>query len=179
MAREKRLVKVREYGYPPEVVWTALTDAHALAEWLMPNDFKAERGARFRFMYDAMPGCAHGRTDCEVLEIERPRTMTWSWQNAKPDGSPVGGAMRVRFDLEPIGLANTSPGTRLTLTQTGCEHISMLTRFMMSHGWTHMLKRLIPRVLSNVDGAGVFTPGAIPLDKRCYKTRTIPEELVR
>src|SRR5258708_14103951 len=44
-------------------VWRALTDPAELAAWLMPNDFSAREGARFRL--DARP--AHAEPfECEV-----------------------------------------------------------------------------------------------------------------
>lgn len=41
-----------------------------------------------------------------------------------------------------------------------------------------MMKRLIPRVLAHIDG-GKFTPGAISLNKRAYKCKTVPEQYIR
>jgi len=40
--------------HSPEKVWVAITDPRAIAEWLMPNNFKAEVGAKFRFEVDPM-----------------------------------------------------------------------------------------------------------------------------
>ncbi len=33
--------------HAPAKVWRALTDSAAIGQWLMPNDFRAEVGARF------------------------------------------------------------------------------------------------------------------------------------
>ncbi len=41
-----------------------------------------------------------------------------------------------------------------------------------------LMKKLIPQVLGNVV-SGEFTPGAIPLDKRAYGCKTVPEKYVR
>ena len=51
-------------------------------------------------------------------------------------------------------------------------------RPMMTFGWGTRLKRWIPKVLEHVDEGGAFTPGAIPLAKRCYKVRTLGEDMV-
>jgi hypothetical protein len=69
-------------------------------------------------------------------------------------------------------------GTLLILEHTGAENVGWLTRNMMRVGWGVMMKRMIPPVLGNVKG-GQFTPGAIPLGKRYYACRTVPEEYVR
>ncbi len=49
---------------------------------------------------------------------------------------------------------------------------------MMRIGWGVMMKRLIPKILQRVQAAE-FTPGAIPLGKRYYTCKTVPEEYVR
>ena len=41
-----------------------------------------------------------------------------------------------------------------------------------------MMKKLIPQVVRRVE-RGKFTPGAIPLKKRYYTCKTIPEKYVR
>lgn len=51
-------------------------------------------------------------------------------------------------------------------------------RFMLRFGWGTMVKRGIRKVTANVGPNGGFTPGAIPLAKRCYKCNTIPPHLV-
>ena len=48
----------------------------------------------------------------------------------------------------------------------------------MRIGWKYMMKKLIPRVLENIKNEQ-FTPGAIPLEKRVYKCKTVPEQYVR
>ena len=69
-------------------------------------------------------------------------------------------------------------GTLLVLEQSGAENIGWLTRNMMRIGWGVMMKRLIPKVLARVSN-GTFTPGAIPLNKRYYTCKTVPEIYVR
>ena len=50
----KVVTKTRVYPHSIEDVWTAITDARALAEWLMPNDFQPVLGSKFRMMVDAL-----------------------------------------------------------------------------------------------------------------------------
>jgi uncharacterized protein YndB with AHSA1/START domain len=76
MIEGTRVVHEARYPHPPERVWRALTDPAELAAWLMPNDFSARVGARFRL--DARP--AHPEPfDCEVLEIDPPRRLRTQW----------------------------------------------------------------------------------------------------
>lgn len=179
MARKPlRLRKEALYPHPPERVWVALTDPRALAEWLMPNNFKAEVGHRFRFQVDPMPLC-ETRTECEVIEVDPPRRLAYTWTlhfDNRP-GKPPQGPMMVRWTLHP-----ERGGTRLVLEHEGLETMWWLYRPMMSSGWGRMMKRLIPRVLERIeerDGQWTFTPGAIPPARRCYRARTVPDDLYR
>lgn len=165
--KERAIHKEVIYPHPPERVWVALTDPRALAEWLMPNNFRAEVGARFRFHVDPMPGFS-GISECEVLEVEAPRRLVYTWTvvPTRPTETPPP-AMRLEWTLEPH-----ASGTRLVLHQTGAEALNWWWRLSMSHGWGRMLGRLLPRVLGNVGADGRFEPGAIV--KRDHGTKTVP-----
>jgi uncharacterized protein YndB with AHSA1/START domain len=65
--------------HPPERVWRALTDAEALARWLMPNDFAPKVGHAFTMQTKPGPGF-DAVVRCEVLELDAPRVMVWRWQ---------------------------------------------------------------------------------------------------
>lgn len=175
MAKRKTITirKERFYPHPPEDVWTALTDARALAEWLEPNNHQPVVGHKFQFRCD--PGvCGPGVTECEVLEADPPRRLVWKWVHlSKNPKQPRSDPMTIAWTL--IAKEN---GTLLVLEHTGAENISWLTRNMMRVGWGFMMKKLIPRVLGRVKG-GRFSPGAIPLQQRYYKCKTVPEEYVR
>lgn len=162
------------YPDPPETVWVALTDPHAIAEWLMPNNFKPEVGHRFYFQVDPMP-MFEARTECEVIECDPPRRLAYTWLIVwRKEHRRKAQPMVVSWTLTPeLG------GTRLVFEQTPYVGPRALwTRLSMSMGWGLMHKRLIPRVLEHVRD-GRFTPGAIPLERRHYKARTVPAELTR
>jgi uncharacterized protein YndB with AHSA1/START domain len=167
----------REFVYPddsPERVWVALTDPRALAEWLEPNTFKPIVGHKFIFQVDPAPGCS-SMTRCEVVECEKPRRLSYTWTAVpKKRGKPDMGPMLVTWTLTPEG-----PGTRLVFEHTGLEMIPWWMGLMMRFGWGIMHKRWIPKVVRNVAADGTFTPGAIPLHKRCYKCKTVPAEVIR
>ncbi len=161
------LRKEKFYPHPPEDVWIALTDPQALAEWLMPNNFEPVVGRTFRFHVDPMPGFG-GITECEVLEVEAPLRLSYSWTilPSKPQ-APRPPAMTVTWILTP-----EADGTRLVLEQQGLDTLGWWSRISMKMGWGRMMKTLLPKVLGQVrDGA--FVPGAIT--KRDYKTKTVPE----
>ncbi len=170
--KQKSFTKSVFYPHSPERVWVALTDPRALAEWLMPNNFEPRLGCKFRFQTDPQPGCGNGITDCEVIEFDPPRRMTWLWTSWLKNNR-AGGPMHIEWELAP-----EEGGTRLTLRQTGLEVLPWYMRPMMTFGWGTMLKRWVPKVVNNVGNDGSFTPGAIPLNKRCYKVSTLPDDLV-
>ncbi|MCA9243899.1 MAG: SRPBCC domain-containing protein [Phycisphaerales bacterium] len=172
MAGVRRVV---DYPYPPEDVWAALTDRRALAEWLMPNDFAPEVGHRFRFQTDPNPICGTGITECEVLELEAPTRMVWSWQHTPPPGRPKPPLTTVTWSLA----RSVDGGTRLTLQHDGFSGFRMwLLSVVMARGWGMFLRRTLPRAAAHVRD-GSFTPGAIPLAERLVQTRTVPEHLTR
>ncbi|HYE62628.1 MAG TPA: SRPBCC domain-containing protein [Phycisphaerales bacterium] len=170
--------KERFYPYPPQDVWVAITDPRAIAEWLMPNTFKAEVGHKFRFMTDPMPFC-EGHTECEVTECDPPRRLAYTWLIAWPE-KPGKRAMKQPLPMVVSWtLTAENGGTRLVFEQT--PYIgprAIFTFISMNMGWGWMHKKLLPRVLARVKN-GVFEPGAIPPEKRTYKAKTIPPEFVK
>jgi uncharacterized protein YndB with AHSA1/START domain len=126
-------------SYPdgPAQVWAALTSAEALAGWLMPNDFEPVLGHWFTFRTEPAPGF-DGIVRCQVLELDPPRRMVWSWA-----GGPID--TTVTFTLAPA----PGGGTRLRLRQTGFTGLAgQLTRRILSSGWPGMLRRKLPAVLA-------------------------------
>ncbi len=162
------------YPYAREKVWVALTDPRAIAEWLMPNDFAPVVGHRFRFQTDPSGPCG-GLSECEVLEVEAPNRLVYSWKLHPREGKrEYPSSTVVAWTLEEV-----EGGTRLTLEQTGYVGARMwMIRNIMLLGWSSMLKRGFRRVLDNIDDKNEFTPGAVPLEKRFYKVKTVPDDLV-
>jgi uncharacterized protein YndB with AHSA1/START domain len=137
----------------------------------MPNDFQPVVGHRFQFRVDPMAGFS-GTTDCEVLVVEPPHRLVYTWTSVPLDPSkPRPAPMTLTWTLTAEGT-----GTRLVLEQSGLETLSFLWRLSMRHGWRRMLGTLLPRVLRNVRD-GHFTPGAITT--RDYKASTVPDHFAR
>ncbi len=127
----------RVYPHPPERVWRALTDPQALAEWLMPNDFQARVGHKFQFRVPPQPGW-RGIVDCEVLEVDPPRRLSYLWQ-----GDPKSRPTVVTWILEP-----TAEGTRLRLEHTGFRGLGgFFLKLLLGSGWKRMLRTSLPTVL--------------------------------
>ena len=101
-AQQIRTVVVeREFPYPPEKLWRALTQPHLIEAWLMKSDFLPELGHRFNFRAE------WGAVDCEVTEVEALRTLAYTW-------SAYGLESVVTWTLDP-----SSTGTLLRMAQSG------------------------------------------------------------
>ena len=89
--------------------WHALTDSRMLTRWLMPNDFEPRVGHKFT-LTDPPTEHWNGKIACEVLELEAPHRMVWSW-----NGSTAGEeTTRVTFELK-----SEKDRTRLTIRHQG------------------------------------------------------------
>jgi len=90
----------REFGYPPERVWTALTDPGELEGWF-PTGVQGEWvvGARLEFPIDGQDLPAEPGT---VLQVRRPSVLEYMW-----------GSDTLLFLLSPGGI-----GTHLELVVT-------------------------------------------------------------
>jgi uncharacterized protein YndB with AHSA1/START domain len=97
----RSVVVEREIAHPPEKIWRALTQSHLIEEWLMKNDFEPVVGHRFNLRGD------WGGVDCQVLEIEPRKTLSYSW-------AANGLESVVTWTLTPPGR-----GTNLRMEQSG------------------------------------------------------------
>jgi uncharacterized protein YndB with AHSA1/START domain len=132
----KRDIKI-EAVYPNTIkdVWHALTDPASLAGWLMENDFKPLPGHRFHFRSKSRFGLQRSIA-CQVLVVEAPRILSWSWGN---EGSVV-----------TFRLAATAEGTRLRLEHTGLRGARGLAlAWLLGHGWGHKIEQRLPTVLAD------------------------------
>jgi uncharacterized protein YndB with AHSA1/START domain len=128
------------YAFPPDRVWHALTDSAALASWLMPNNFEPCLGHKFRFQSKPMPGW-RGFVECEVLEIDPPKRLVYSWLGDRDWQAPT----LVSWTLKPI-----DGGTMLRLEHTGFQDPwGQEVHSMFSQGWKKMLSEKILRSIQD------------------------------
>lgn len=136
MARKLRFEAV--YPFPPEQVWVALTDSEALADWLMPNDFRPVVGHRFNFRTKPAPGF-DGVVHCEVLTLDPPKRIAFSWKGGGIDTV-------VSFDLAPVG-----NGTRVVMEQAGFTGMrGLMVSTILKPGWKGMVRKKLPDAVSRV-----------------------------
>lgn len=125
------VVVEREFPHPPEKLWRALTQPHLIAEWLMKNDFAPVVGHRFN-----LSGDWGGVLDCEVLEVEPNRTLSYTWNFAHSDPAFDLRSV-VTFSLVPVG-----SGTRLRMEQSGFRPEQKQASGGARIGWQQFLGRL-------------------------------------
>jgi uncharacterized protein YndB with AHSA1/START domain len=140
MMMTRSIVRERVFAYPPERLWTALTDSSALAEWLMENDFQPVLGHKFTFRTKPRPGF-DGIVRCQVTELDPPRRLAYSWGGG-------GHETVVTWTLEPV-----AGGTRLRLEHSGFEGVGgFFLRLLLAGGW----KRIVEvRLAANLEGRSV------------------------
>ncbi|MBC9883964.1 SRPBCC domain-containing protein [Bradyrhizobium sp. INPA01-394B] len=131
-ATETRSVVIeREFAYPPERLWRALTQPHLIEEWLMKNDFKPEVGHRFN-----LRGEWGGVLDCEVLTIEPQRSLAYTWNFTHEDAA---------YDLKSVvtfTLTATGSGTHLRVEQAGFRPSQKQAYGGAHAGWKQFFTKL-------------------------------------
>ena len=129
------------YPYSVEQVWEALTDPAALAEWLMPGDFKPVVGHRLEFRCTPH-GDFDGVIEVEVLHVDKPRKLSYSWK-----GGDIKIPTVVTYTLTPL----SNGGTKLCLEHTGFTGENGRSMHpLLKQGWPGKLKTDLARVLSGI-----------------------------
>lgn len=135
------------YPHPIERVWQAITDSEALATWLMPNDFVPRVGHTFTFERRADGGWV-GTVHCEVVTLEPPRRLAYTWQGGNLPTTLV------TFSLTP-----EDGGTHLRLEHTGFAaggNAALTVRDMLASGWnSKVLRERLPALLDSMAAEAV------------------------
>jgi uncharacterized protein YndB with AHSA1/START domain len=129
--KTRSVVVEREFPFPPDKLWRALTQPHLIEEWLMKNDFAPVVGHRFN-----LRGEWGGVLDCEVLEIEQNRTLSYTWNFAHDDPAYNLNSV-VTFTLSP-----TAAGTALRMEQTGFRPDQKQAFGGAAAGWQQFFAKL-------------------------------------
>jgi uncharacterized protein YndB with AHSA1/START domain len=137
---ETRTVTVeREFPHPPEKIWRALTQPHLIEEWLMKNDFHPAVGHKFN-----LRGDWGGVLDCEVLELEPHKSLSYSWNFAHEDPAFALSSV-VTFTLTP-----TKAGTVLRMEQAGFRPEQKQAIGGANYGWQEFFGKL-DQVVARLD----------------------------
>jgi len=128
--------------YPPERLWRALTTSELIGRWLMPNDFEPVVGKRFTFTTRPI-GDWDGVVHCEVLEIEPPRRLVYSWKGGT-DANNAKANYASRLDsVVTWTLQAEGNGTRLRMVHSGFRSPENDFAYdAMSSGWRRIVGRI-------------------------------------
>ena len=129
----------RDFPFPPEKLWRALTQPHLIEEWLMKNDFAPVVGHRFK-----LRGDWGGVLDCEVLVVEPQKSLSYTWNFAHEDPA---------FSLQSVvtmTLTPTRTGTLLRMEQAGFRPQQKQAYGGAKAGWNQFFDKL--QSLLAIDG---------------------------
>ena len=132
----KAIVVEQTFPHAPEKVWRALTTPELIAKWLMQNDFAPRVGHRFNFRSTPIPNAWNGVTDCEVLVIDEPRRLVYSW-NASGEEADGGLKSVVTWTLTAV-----DGGTHVRMEHSGFRPQDEMGRQAMGGGWPRIVARL-------------------------------------
>jgi len=121
------------YPHPPERVWRALTDAKALAAWLLPADFRPEAGRTFRFD-------ASVPIQGTVLEVDENKLLSYTWIDGE-DGE-AGTPSKVTWRLRP-----RDGGTELRLEHLPADYVEPMVLIEAGMNWRFALYAALPAIL--------------------------------
>ena len=128
-AEARTVVVEKEFRHAPAKVWRALTEGALIAQWLMENDFKPVVGHRFQLRTQPVGGWS-GVIDCEVLEVEAPQRLAYTWNTMGVDTVAT-------FMLTP-----TAAGTALRIEQSGFSEAQEQNYKGAMYGWRNFAGKL-------------------------------------
>lgn len=135
-----RIDKSIEIDAPVERVWRALTDAAELSTWFQVKIDGEIASGRTVWMTSILPSHAGIRFDVEIVELTPPSRVVWRWHPGDVDAA-------VNYQDEPrttvvFTLHATAAGTRLEVSETGFDEISLSRRAKAyadnSQGWAEV-----------------------------------------
>jgi uncharacterized protein YndB with AHSA1/START domain len=149
---------VRDYPHPPAKVWRAVTDPALVPMWTAtgaggrPEGFAPVVGTKFTFIAKPKPGW-NGVVDCEVLEVDEPSLLRYSWVDG---GDADGDVTEVVYRLQPH-----AGGTRFIYEHTGFTGIGgVFMAKLLGRVRRKMLSVGLPAVLDDLDDNGVLRAGS-------------------
>jgi uncharacterized protein YndB with AHSA1/START domain len=135
-AASRSVVIEKEFAHPPQKVWRALTEGPLIDQWLLKSDFQPVVGHRFKFHSPAMPPHWDGLIDCEVLTVDPPSRLAYSW-------SALGLDSTVTWTLTP-----TANGTKLRMEHAGFRPEQEQAYKGANYGWQNFIGKLEQTIAS-------------------------------
>lgn len=129
--------------YSIELVWDVFTKPEAISQWIMETDFKPVVGNKFQ--YRAKKNFAwRGWVDCEVLEVQQPNRLRFTWQSM-PKQSPT----VVTYTFKSLSAGTHIQAIHAGFNQSHGLFSGWLFRTMLRSGLERELVDFLPQVLEN------------------------------
>ena len=136
------IVHSLDIGAPIERVWTVMTEAALVEQWLGCLNFAAKVGHVFHMQPDPArraAGDLEGATHCEVLQLDPPRELRFSWYFPDTPRTEVS-----------IRLTGIEDGTRVDFRHDGWDQFDeaqiRTIRDALAGGWTSFVLPQLKRV---------------------------------
>jgi uncharacterized protein YndB with AHSA1/START domain len=144
---------VNTYPHSIDKVWAAVTNPDLIPLWTVtgqgahPEGFEPVAGTRFRYIGKPLPGW-DGVVLCEVLDVEAPRLLRYTWAN-HPGDRPT----TVTYELIPT----SSGDTTFVYDHTGFKGPGgFLMSKLLARVRRKMLSRGLPPVLDDLTDEGTL-----------------------
>ena len=130
-AGTKTITVEYDLPFPPGKVWRVLTEPKLLEAWLMPNDIAAVVGHKFTMRTQPM-GSWDGVVHCEILTVEPPKRLVYSWKGGARDNPAYGQPLDTVLTFT---LTEKAGGTLLLLEHSGFTEQNAFAFTAMNSGW--------------------------------------------
>ena len=133
----------RYYQCPIEKVWETVTKQQYLALWLMPGNFKAEKGHQYFFQCSLDEHGWDGKIFGEVLEVKAPYLIRFSWNTQELHKSTIvtfrleETDQGIRFSIAHDGFAKADQASHAAHAEGWMEHIIALEKYLTDGAITH------------------------------------------
>jgi uncharacterized protein YndB with AHSA1/START domain len=141
VAEQSRIDRTIAIDAPPERVWRALTSEQELSAWFQVQIEGKIAPDTDVWMTSTHPAHAGQRFLVRIVSLSPPRQLVWQWDPGEVDPNVDYSReprTTVTFTLEP-----SDAGTKLTVSETGFEQISLARRAKVyqdnSQGWAEVL----------------------------------------
>lgn len=137
----ENIILEQTYPYAIEHVWEALTNPAAVADWLMPGNFKPVVGHKLQFHCEPHPEF-DGTIDIEILEAHKPNGLSYSWKTRN---------MNTPSTVTFILTRTLDGGTHLRMEHTGLEGDSGKIMYpLFKGGWELKLSSQLGPVIARL-----------------------------
>ena len=125
-----------ELKSPADRVWHSLTDSATISQWMFfeTDDFQAVVGHKFQLR--AKPGAGGWNIACEVLAVDKPHRLSYTWEAPGLSGTPHRTTVTWTLTEAENGV------TRLHLEQSGFASDAKQEIGGAKYGWTAMIGQL-------------------------------------